>query len=473
MFLPLNFSAEIQNNLGQLFDVKSKKLYSKSEIIREILYIQDRLENEFDIKSGDRVILKNGNNSHFFFQLLALWQMGAVAIPTSDRILDAELAYISKETAACLIVEKHNFIKIGIPTNLKASTRKNEALILFTSGTTAQPKGVVFDLPSIIGKVKALSQYIPKEEFAKTLCMLPTNFGHGLIGNSLFPLLNGGELYIMPPLDLITARSISKLIEFYKITFFSTVPSFWPLLLNSDKIKKTSLLQRVHCASARLNPQWVKNIKNWIGNARLFNVYGTTETLSWIGAKEIDNTFSESEINEFWCAEFSLEKNDILTDRKEILVDTKFQFSYYLNNSIKTINEKSEDEKFLTGDLGYINSRQEFVICGRKDTLINKGGLKISPDEIDALLLKIPGIQDACTFAYSDSDWGDKVGVAIVRKIESEKVGLSEKNIFDMLSKELSVNKIPDKIWFVLSIPRDNRGKLIRENLKHQVINNL
>lgn len=459
-----------KNNLGQIFDLKSSRLYSKHEIIQETSYLQERLQGEFGIKTGDRVILKNGNNALFFFQLFALWSLGAAAIPVSRQAAASELKFIIAETNARLLIDENAIIKLPMPGSPEQIATASEALILFTSGTTAHPKGVVFDISTIYKKIESLANYIAKKDIAKTLCALPTHFGHGLIGNCLFPLLNGAELFIMPPLDLVFARSFSKLVESHKITFFSSVPAFWPLLLTSDSITESALLERVHCASAPLSLERAKEVKSWVGKSRLYDVYGMTETLSWVGAKEITQNSQESGIREYWGAECALEESADLPNNKEIFVKTKQMFSYYLNDDGLTRASKISDEKFKTGDLGKLNSQNEITLCGRTGNIINKGGYKISPEAIDAALIKISFIKQACTFGYDDPIWGKKVGVAIVLRSSGDQSAELEQKIMSLLALELSANLLPDKIWFTQKIEHNSAGKINRQSVRKKIM---
>ena len=111
----------------------------------------------------------------------------------------------------------------------------NPALILFTSGTTGTPKGVVHTFRSLLSRISLNQIIIGSKALDVTLCPLPTHFGHGLIGNCLTPLLNGKELILFPGNEIKNIFNLGKLIDNYGVTFLSSVPSMWKIAIKSEK----------------------------------------------------------------------------------------------------------------------------------------------------------------------------------------------------------------------------------------------
>jgi acyl-CoA synthetase (AMP-forming)/AMP-acid ligase II len=131
-----------------------------------------------------------------------------------------------------------------------------------------------------------LHDHLPAAVFARTLCMLPTHFGHGLICNCLFPWLSGNDLYISPPFrpDLVTR--VGGVIDEHAITFMSSVPPIWKLALKLAKPPQKGTLQRVHVGSAPLSAAAWTDIRKWTGTQHVCNAYGITETGSWVAGLE-------------------------------------------------------------------------------------------------------------------------------------------------------------------------------------------
>src|SRR5262249_31190920 len=113
------------------------------------------------------------------------------------------------------------------PTSADVAVPKADALILFPSGTTRQPKGGAHTLQSLRRRWTALEDSVGIQKFRRTLCLLPTHFGHGLICNCLFPWLFGQDLYVLPPFRPDLLVELGSVVDRYGITFLSSVPTVW------------------------------------------------------------------------------------------------------------------------------------------------------------------------------------------------------------------------------------------------------
>ena len=212
----------------------------RHELVCRLAYYQS-----LGMKAGDSVFLHYGNTVEFFIDLLAVWGLGACAIP-----LDPQLTAFQVETIArtarprfslwngspdrqvsaplagmdIIVAESPAWSALGrVPAfdhrSLSGSvTLDQNALILFTSGTTHEPKGVVHSHRSLQARWMSLRLCVGTSRFSRTLCLLPTHFGHGLICNCLFPWLTGQDLYILPSFKPDLLMQLGTLIDEHGIT---------------------------------------------------------------------------------------------------------------------------------------------------------------------------------------------------------------------------------------------------------------
>ena len=117
--------------------------------------------------------------------------------------------------------------------------------------------------------------------------MLPAFFGHGLIGNCLTALAAGGALHVWTGPDVAELQRPVRFLDRERITFMSSVPSFWKIAMRMSGGPKRPLA-RVHVGSAPLSLEFWTEISRWVGTTRVFNMYGMTETANWIGGASLE-----------------------------------------------------------------------------------------------------------------------------------------------------------------------------------------
>ena len=389
-----------------------------------------------------------------------------VAGPKAGAIAQAMLGHLPRPNQARyqpFLGHDNDVIDQGILTIEKPAD--HEALILFTSGTTGNPKGVVHTFGSLSTRIALNLEHIPAENLQRSLCVLPTHFGHGLIGNCLTPLAAGGELLLMPGPDIRQMMTLGSLLDAHKVTFMSSVPSFWKIALKGSPPAGRTLRQ-LGIGSAPLAEGLVGEVAQWTGCPDIRNMYGITETANWIsGATSLDGPLVDGFVGKPWGGEAAvLDSMGVPSPvgEGEILVRSGALMAGYLDRDDLTA-EALKDGWFHTGDRGSIDTGGNITLTGRLKNEINRAGMKISPEEIDLLLERHERVLEACTFGLADPIAGEIVAIAIALK---DKTDFNEKDFRNWCGERIRAECIPEK-WFVLkNIPKTDRGKLNRDMVR-------
>jgi oxalate---CoA ligase len=496
---PLPGSAmNIESNVGCLTEPVTGRHWDRPEIQRQIRK-RMRAYMSAGIEPADRVLLHFGNRLEFFAELLAIWRLGACAIP-----LDARLTSFEVEKLATMAQARFSVFDDGTdPATLAAvagSIMRNtletadfsgealgsklpdvpprpddDALILFTSGSTGSPKGVVHTHRSLLARWMSHKAALGLESYRRTLCVLPTHFGHGLITNSLFPWLLGCDLFIAPPFRADLIMHLGSLIDEHQISFVSTVPSIWNLALKSASPPEQGSLKLVHIGSAPLSANVWMQVQEWTGTTDVLNAYGTTETASTMAGTTGGKVVPESGlVGEPWGATIKVLKaggdDDPLSAGAEcaaggtgvVWVRTPALMKGYLERQDLT-DAVVRQGWFNTGDIGLIDDRGRLFLKGRERDEINKGGLKVFPSDVDEVVEQYPATRDVCTFAYEDDFYGENVGLAVVLDDRSDR---SVIGLYDWMRARLAEHKHPARWYLVDEIPRSSRGKVNRDSIR-------
>lgn len=321
----------------------------------------------------------------------------------------------------------------------------------------------------------ALRQCLGVEPYRRTLCLLPTHFGHGLICNSLFPWLSGNDLFIVQPFSIDALMRLGSIIDEYKVTFLSSVPSMWGLALKASKPPRPRTLKRIHCGSAPLSAHLWKQIQEWGSTEEVFNVYGITETGSWVaGTSPGEFVPEDGLVGVPWGAVIRILKSPESSAPFQMVDDCKADETGYIWINTPALmqgyygQQELTDEVvsggwFLTGDVGLLDERGRLFLKGREREEINKGGTKIYPADIDTVVGGFERTREVCAFAIADPSYGQNVAMAVVL---SEPDAPTIQALHDWMKRHLAEYKMPVR-WYVLdSLPYNARGKINRSRVQ-------
>jgi acyl-CoA synthetase (AMP-forming)/AMP-acid ligase II len=430
---------------------------------------------------GSNVILAHGNSAAFVADLFAVWWAGATAAVVSPALTRSELENLIDFAAARATLVASDWSHGGgltpVPLCLEEEAAGAEpaapadlapeapALILFTSGTTGTPKGVVLSFRAIFERAALNLARIGRAAMSRTLCLLPTHFGHGLIGNCLTPLLAGAELFMAADSGLANAASLGAVLSERRIGFMSSVPAFWKLALRFPPPPERSLRQ-VSVGSAPLTAGLWRRIVGWSGTDNVANMYGLTETANWFaGASARDRAPADGLVGTPWggtAAVLAADGAIAKIGEGELLLRSPTPMSGYYRRPELTASALAGGW-YHSGDWGRIEADGTLWLAGRTREAINRAGIKVQPQEVDLLLERHPDVIEACAFAIPDAASGEIVAVA-VRLAAGSATGPAELRAW--CARRIRQECVPER-WFVLeALPLTERGKLNRERVR-------
>jgi len=414
-----------------------------------------------DINDNDKVIILSNNSIDFIILVFSLWNIGAIPVPVNPNFTEYEINKIIEQVQPKKILIEENLNReissndiIKFPFNFTVRNISDKilidnnktALIIFSSGSSGKVKGIKLSYNNLINSAESQIKFLDLNKENKYLASLPFYHigGFSIITRTLF---SGGTIIIPNSIkneDIITA------IKKHKPDSISLVPTQLKRLLEK-KFKPSVNLKNILIGGSLIDSGLVNEAvkKGW----EIIKVYGSTETCSFVAAQRVNskNLNSKSVGTVFG-------ENKIKIIDNKIAIKGKSVMQGYFNQQA----DFSDDGYFITEDIGYLNDNYELIVEGRKDDIIISGGENISLKEIEYYVNKFEKIKDFAVIGIKDKEWGEIVAVIVVSK-NNNLFLLNDLNEF--LSGYLVRYKLPKKIFFVDEIPRNEMGKVLRNEL--------
>ena len=441
--------------------------------------------------STRNIILVSNNNNFFLIGYLGIMMSGNVCVPIDPSIEQKNFDYILKECDAPLILIENRLLdKLNVG-SLKTITDGNyahlinnqlcfeqidhfnselPAQIIFTSGSTGVPKGVVLSHKNIIANTGSILQYLHLSENDIMEVVLPFYYCYGLsllhthlrVGGSI--VLNNNFIFI---------SSVFNDINKYKCTGFAGVPSHFQILLRkSEGLKNTHFpsLRYVTQAGGKLHNSFIEEFITTFPDIDFFVMYGQTEAtarLSYLEPKmlksklgSIGNGIPEVDIkviSESGQVVKPGETGEIIAKGENIML------CYYKDP--EATDNIIKNGWLYTGDMGTVDNDGFIYLTARKKEFIKISGKRVSPKEIEEVLVSYPGIVD-CTIETLDDDiTGEAIKAIVVIKASEESI--SEDMLKAYCAGKLAMHKVPKFIEFTSEFKVNSSGKKIKGNLEN------
>jgi acyl-CoA synthetase (AMP-forming)/AMP-acid ligase II len=337
------------------------------------------------------------------------------------------------------------------------------AMLMHTSGTTGRPKAVALTHANFMASVRNISAHYALSPADTGLVVMPLFHGHGLIGATLSSLHAGAKI-VVP--ERFSAHLFWPLIEKHAVTWYSAVPTIHEILLvraDSDHAPSRSGLRFIRSCSAALSPAILKQLEDRFA-APVVEAYAMTETSHQATSNPLPpGVRKPGTVGRGTNVEVAVmgEGGKLLEvgNQGEVVVRGETVMHGYFRNPEAT-REAISDGWYRTGDLGILDRDGYLRVTGRIKELINRGGEKISPSQVDAILLEHPAVAMAASFPVPDPIYGEEIHAAVVTKAQ-----LSAEELQRFCQSHLSAFEIPKVIHFVDQLPRNAMHKLDRHRL--------
>jgi len=437
------------------------------------------------------VVLSNGLD--FLTTFLAVTRAGAIAAPLNSAYTADEFRFYMEDAEAQLAIlplgdhaGREAAEGLGIPT-LDASldadgktllsrggqtlTRRVDvagpspddvALFLHTSGTTSRPKGVPLTHTNLVTSLANIGDTYGLTPDDVALVVMPLFHVHGLIGVALSTLRTGGSI-VVP--DRFSASRFWDQQRSTGATWYSAVPTIHQILLMraDDEDAPRESFRFIRSCSAALAPAVFHDLESRFG-APVLEAYGMTEAAHQMASNPLPpGSRAPGTVGSGTGVDIGIMDDDgglMATGSTGEVVIRGANVTLGYHNNPTANAEAFTNGWFRTGDQGILDGDGVLTLTGRIKELINRGGEKISPLEVDAVLLEHPSVAEAVCFGMPDAHYGEAVQAAVVLSGT-----VSEADIRAFCGERLADFKVPDRVRVVESLPRGATGKIQRRSM--------
>lgn len=434
-------------------------------------------------------------SADFVTALLSTWHCGHIAVPLPLSAPGEELAFLVADAGIsyCFSTDGEmppvfqvvsqslkwlqpvrSTIEVPIP-DFPVSAAA--ALMIYTSGTTSRPKGVVLSHVNLHAQISSLTAAWKWSREDVILNVLPLHHVHGLINVLCCALFNAALCDFMPKFD---ARAVwnwfgTPSVANRKPTLFMAVPTIYTRLIQEWE-KATPEVQskwsadagslRLMVSGSAALPESVLHRWEQLTGHRLLERYGMTE-IGMALSNPLGGMRKPGSVGKPLPGVYVRVRADgIITDAAEVPGELEVKganvFQNYWNNADITSASFTSDGWFKTGDVAMRDPDGDFRMLGRSSQdIIKTGGYKVSALETESALLEVPGVSECAVVGIADPEWGERVAAVLVLHVP-----VSAQELKELLKAKLAPYKIPSAWRFVSELPRNAMGKVRKPELR-------
>lgn len=469
----------VQNTPDKVALISGDTEITYSQLWDYCLCAAEKLKQDYHLKKGDRVILSAAGNIEFVYAYFGVHIAGGICVPIDPDTNQTRFEYIEKSTTpVCVMGSLHNVKKETIPfTDVVNGTSKASyvtpeqsqvADILFTTGTTGAPKGVALSYNNLSAAARNINAFIGNTSSDVELLALPVSHSFGL-GRLRCSLSRGASVVMLG--TFANVKKFFKEMVRCQVTMFAMVPASWGFIkkMSGKYIGKfADQLKYIEIGSSFMPVEDKELLMSLLPNTRICMHYGSTEA-SRSAFMEFhtykDNLLSIGKASpNVEIKIFTTQGTPAaLGEEGEVCVKGEHVTCSYWNETPERFASDFYDGYFRTGDCGTMDAEGNIYLKSRIKEMINVGGKKVSPMEVEDILNTIPGIKESACIGIPDP--GIVLGEVVKAFIVADD-NLSDEEIMQQLRPQLEVYKLPVEIERINAIPKTGSGKIQRLSLK-------
>lgn len=349
--------------------------------------------------------------------------------------------------------------------------RQDLAALIYTSGTTADPKGVMLTHANMLAALRSIQAYLGLKSSDRIFCALPMCFSYGLY-HLFLAALAGACLYLEKAFSF-PVKMVERMVQ-ERITVFPAVPTMLAMLLSLKLVRDTDWqhLRLITNAGAALPGQHLQQIQEIWPGVSFVSMYGLTECAraSYLPPEEAQHRVGSvgrgMPFQQCWLVNEAGEPVPT-GEVGELVVQGAHVMRGYWKQAEATALKlpawgPDGTQVLRTGDLFYADADGYLFFVGRQDDIIKSRGEKVSPREVEDVLHRIPGVRQAAVIGVPDMTLGQAVHAHLVL---DDGVSLSEREVIRFCLAHLESFKAPQVVHFATSLPHTDSGKVLKRHL--------
>jgi fatty-acyl-CoA synthase len=441
------------------------------------------------LRAGDRIAAYGRNSDAYFIAWLACVRGGFVHVPVNYALTGQELSYIVRQSGSRLVLagaglhgnlkgidvparQLDDLVAVALDTNAPpapAPDLQDDSLaqIVYTSGTTAAPKGAMMTHKAMMSQYYSVIHNMDYAETDRALAALPLYHTAQTHAFTMPQLLVGITTILIetPAPDLVL-----RLIEQERITSFFAPPTVWISLLRHPDFATRDLasLEKVYYGASIMPVPVLHELRARLPNARPYNCYGQTEIAPLATVLRPE----EHDARPASCGRPCLNVQTRVVDPQmnDVPPGAHGEIVHRSPHLMVGYWEKPEETAeafaggwFHSGDVGYFDDEGYLYIVDRIRDVINTGGVLVASREVEEILFTHPAVSEVAVVGLPDDKWIEAVTAFVVLRPEQI---VQEADLLALARQHLAPYKLPKKVVFIDTLPRNTAGKLLKRELR-------